>query len=70
MLTGHKAAALALADGPPAEIRYILFDRVSFVGAQKSPTRPFQVLAYKCLSIDQLAIWTFNNLNSAVLPAL
>jgi len=28
------------------------------------------VFALKCLSINELAVWPFNYLNSAVLPAL
>jgi hypothetical protein len=38
VLTGHKAAALALADGPPAEIRYILFDPRLLAGRRAEVT--------------------------------
>jgi hypothetical protein len=44
---------------------------MNFVTASDlSRTRPFQVLALKCVSVDQLTLRTLNYLNSAMLTAL
>jgi hypothetical protein len=42
----------------------------TLTGRDLSRTRPFQVLTFKCLSVDQLTLRTLNYLNSAMLTAL
>jgi hypothetical protein len=66
----QKAITSASFSNSIAKVATIGIAVVPLDGAKKSPTRPFQVLALKRFSVDQLAIWPFNYLNSAVLPAL